>query len=147
MTILGKRGHIAENSTPSRKLAELLSLYQLQYSRASASANKIDFLHRCAQICEEKLQDIPQAIEFYQQIVAIDPADIQALASLESLCSRSENWKQVVAVMEKQLELLSDEQEKIKLLTRIALIWSEKLDKMDKAIACYEGDWLIATTG
>ena len=117
---------------------ELLSLYQLQYSRAAATTDKIDFLRRCAQICEEKLADITQAIEFYQQIVTIAPEDTQALGSLESLCSLNESWDQVIAVMQQQLELLSDEQEKIKLLTRIALIWSEKLEEMDKAIACYE---------
>jgi tetratricopeptide (TPR) repeat protein len=116
----------------------LVELYAGQWKREAARDKKIMLLRQCAMICEKQLQYFPRAIEFYAEITRLDPADQPALKALESLYNITEQWDRVVAVMEQQLNLLKDKAEKGKLLMRIALVWSEKLQDLSQATRCYE---------
>ncbi len=116
----------------------LLEIYQTASQRASSKEDKLQRLRQCAKICEEKLQYIPKAIEFYEEIHKIIPDDIATLRILETLYSQSEKWPAMISAMEKEIPLVANQEEKIKILTRIALIWSEKVRNLDKAVDAYE---------
>lgn len=116
----------------------LVDLYGAQWKKEPARDRKIVLLRQCAMICEKQLQYFPRAIEFYAEIVKLDAADQPALTALESLYNLTEQWDRVVTVMEQQLNLIKDKGEKGKLLMRIALVWSEKLQNLAQATRCYE---------
>ncbi|NUM33286.1 MAG: tetratricopeptide repeat protein [Candidatus Brocadiae bacterium] len=124
--------------TEEKAWDSLLDLYHIAYQRAASKDDKLQRLRQCAKICEEKLQYIPKAIEFYEEIIKILPDDLSILRTLESLYSQSEKWPAMISAMEKEIPLVSSQEEKIKILTRIALIWSEKLKNLDKAVESYE---------
>jgi len=113
----------------------LLEIYQTLAQKAKDKKDKIARFQQCAHICEENLQDIPQAIEFYESILKISPNEITSLQKLEALYSKIEKWDAMVAVMERQLALLSTPDQKVKLLNTMALVW-QKVNDLQKASAC-----------
>ena len=60
------------------------------------------------------------------------------LHRLESLYNQTQQWKELIGVLEKQLPYTDTTEDKVKLLNRIALFWSEKLKDLDKAVENYE---------
>lgn len=116
----------------------LVELYYLVYQRESVRDKKIARLRQCATLCEEKLRQTSRAKEFYEKIFKLDPSNLPALNSLETLYAASEEWPKVVEAMEGQLTLLTEKPEKARLLMRIAIIWSEKIHDLNQATRCYE---------
>ena len=91
-----------------------------------------------AQVYERELQDDEGAVEGYRQALEFDPANPQALASLEQLYSKLDRPAELLAVYERQIELTSDYRERVKILFRSAAIWEERYQNLTNADACIE---------
>ena len=91
-----------------------------------------------AQVYERDLQDDEAAVEGYRQALEFDPANAQALASLEQLYSKLDRPAELLAVYERQIELTSDYRERVKILFRSATIWEERYQNLANADACIE---------
>ena len=91
-----------------------------------------------AQVYERDLQDDEAAVEGYRQALEFDPANPQALASLEQLYSKLDRPAELLAVYERQIELTSDYRERVKILFRSAAIWEERYQNLGHADACIE---------
>lgn len=91
-----------------------------------------------AQVYERELQDDEAAVEGYRQALEFDPANPQALASLEQLYSKLDRPAELLAVYERQIELTSDYRERVKILFRSAAIWEERYQNLGHADACIE---------
>ncbi len=91
-----------------------------------------------AQVYERELQDDEAAVEGYRQALEFDPANPQALASLEQLYSKLDRPAELLAVYERQIELTSDYRERVKILFRSASIWEERYQNLGHADACIE---------
>ena len=91
-----------------------------------------------AQVYERELQDDEAAVEGYRQALEFDPANPQALASLEQLYSKLDRPAELLAVYERQIELTTDYRERVKILFRSAAIWEERYQNLANADACIE---------
>ncbi|WP_053234138.1 tetratricopeptide repeat protein [Sandaracinus amylolyticus] len=61
---------------------ELLENLRLQAGMASDAPARVTLLHRAAEVLERELDDTPEAIESYRQVLEIDPRHEATLASL-----------------------------------------------------------------
>ncbi len=57
---------------------------------------------------DERLGEVDAAAKGYQHVLSLDPADAEALAALESLFTRTERWTDLIGVIERRIEQVSD---------------------------------------
>jgi tetratricopeptide (TPR) repeat protein len=105
---------------------------------APTPEDRARFQVEVAQVYERDLQDDEAAVEGYRQALEFDPANAQALASLEQLYSKLDRPAELLAVYERQIELTSDYRERVKILFRSAAIWEERYQNLANADACIE---------
>ncbi len=91
----------------------------------SVDARKLR-LREVAGLCEGKLKDGDGAIEAWQSVVALDPADGEAVKSLKRLLQKAQRWDDLAAVLEREALAATSPKEKIELIGQIAAIHRDK---------------------
>jgi tetratricopeptide (TPR) repeat protein len=86
-----------------------------------------------AEAYEDRVSDKTQAIEQYRRVLEEDATNMQALKGLERLYQQQERWPDLMGILERQLEVVSNEREQIALLMRVATMWETEFLKHDKA--------------
>jgi tetratricopeptide (TPR) repeat protein len=104
--------------------------------RATGGADEIQLKLRLCELLEQKLGDVAGAIEVYEEIAGIDAKEPRAMWALERLVQQPEHtlrvtrilepiyrkldqWKKLVAILEAQVDLLEDEDERLRVLHEI----------------------------
>jgi tetratricopeptide (TPR) repeat protein len=87
-----------------------------------------------ATICEQKLGDVEQAIEYWQRAFAVDAKDTAALDGLERTYTASARWTELTDVLEYRLGLNPGKDESVILLRSLLSIYREQLadDRMEQ---------------
>ncbi|MFO0675675.1 MAG: tetratricopeptide repeat protein [Polyangiaceae bacterium] len=115
---------------------KLVALYGEIAEGLSDAALARDYWMRIASV-DEQLGEIDPAAAAYTRVLAIDSSDEQALAGLENLFARTERFSDLIGVIERRIELASEQEERESLFGRIANIYDERLGQPDRAIASY----------
>ncbi|MHB8874318.1 MAG: tetratricopeptide repeat protein, partial [Myxococcaceae bacterium] len=92
-----------------------------------------------AAVHERELADDEAAIEGYRQALEFDPANKEALDSLERLYTKLDRPAELLSVYERQLELSPDYRERVTVLFKSASIWEDRYQNLANADACIEG--------
>jgi tetratricopeptide (TPR) repeat protein len=100
-----------------RRKAELL--YDLDEKR--------ERLRRLAALCAEKLGDVPAAVAAYEEVLALDEADADALRALEDLHELSGNWTALHGVLSRIAESTYDADALAMLHRRMASLARDQL--------------------
>ena len=95
-----------------------------------------DYWLRLAHI-QEQLGKVEPAAEVYGKVLALDPADSEALAALDALYRRTERWTDLVSVFRRRIDLSSDPGVLEALYGQMAAVYEEKLSQPEQAIAAY----------
>lgn len=103
----------------------LLLLASTRSGGLSVDARKLR-LREVAGLCEGKLKDTDGAIEAWQSVVALDPADVEAGKSLKRLLQKAQRWDDLAAVLEREALATTSAKEKIDLISQIAAIHRDK---------------------
>ena len=88
---------------------------------------------RIAQLYETSLNDAARAAQVYREIVELDPSHLHALRGLARVYQLLERWAELVSVLEKQLEVVATERERIEVLMHLATLHEEHFLKADLA--------------
>lgn len=88
-------------------------------------------------VYEGELKDSAKAIDSYQRILEIDPDDLTALGRLDALYLATENWQELMSVLEREADLVGEPSEVISFRYRIAELWHQRLDDATQAIDIY----------
>jgi tetratricopeptide (TPR) repeat protein len=88
---------------------------------------------RIAQLYESSLNDAGRAAQVYREVIEIEPTNIQGLRGLTRVCEVLEQWPELVTVLERQLEVVTTEREKIEVLMHLATLHEEHFLKADLA--------------
>jgi tetratricopeptide (TPR) repeat protein len=91
-----------------------------------------------AKLATEKLKKAAVSIELWGKVIALNADNLEALAELEKLYEREKRWDDLSAVMEKQVSLTDDTVKRSSLLSKLAILYTEKLQKLDQAIAAWK---------
>ncbi len=90
---------------------------------------------RLGEIHERELNQVDQALEAYESILAAAPKDAAALAALDRMLSAYGRYEALQEVLGRRAELAQGP-ERIELIRRRATILEEKLDNPDAAAGC-----------
>jgi tetratricopeptide (TPR) repeat protein len=116
----------------------LLKVYE---GVAAQDTEKKEFaLRAAAKVAREQLDDLELTAGFFLKIIEVAPADAKAIDFLESHYGKTQQWNELVLVLEKQLEGLkgTDERELAPLLQRLAKVSEEGLRDEERAIRYYQ---------
>jgi tetratricopeptide (TPR) repeat protein len=93
---------------------------------------------KLAEIFEDRVGDVDQAIATYAAVRARDALNLRALKGLERLYARTERWQDLLEVLQVQYDVVTTERERITILTQLAGMWEESFLKLDRAAECHE---------
>ena len=88
-------------------------------------------------VYEREVGDIEKAIDTYQRILEIDPDDMTAISRLDALYQATENWQELLSVLEREADLATDPNEVISYRYRIAALWHHRLSDPLRAVDIY----------
>ena len=88
---------------------------------------------RIAQLFETTLAELPRAVQAYREVVELDGTNLLGLRGLGRVCEALEQWTDLVEVLERQLEVVATEREKIEALMHLASLHEEHFFKPDLA--------------
>lgn len=97
----------------------------------------VGYKFRIAEIWEHRLFDASRAIMAYNEVLAVDQASEPALHALEGLYIQGERWNDVADVYEQRLTLTHEPDVQVELYGRLAGLYEEQFEDVDKAIDAY----------
>ncbi len=98
----------------------------------------IKFRLEAGQIWDLRLYDAGQAIASYNQVLVVDPHNLNALRALEALYEKTNQSEKYLEVLEAQLDASPSDSEQIALYERMAAAWEERFGKLDRAAESLE---------
>ena len=121
----------AENGEDA-KLAKLLRA-KIEVSQDPGDA--LTYTKQLAQIQRDKLGDDEAALTSYRNALACDPSDADVMAAVEAIAEKIGHWEDLAAAYQKAAEAATDDGDKIVLMTKLAKLCAQKLDRSDDAVA------------
>jgi tetratricopeptide (TPR) repeat protein len=115
----------------------LKDIYAKKADLAEDPADKKAMLYVLAQVHDRELGDVAKAIETYQGILDLDADELPAIQSLDRLLGQAERWYDLLANLERQVELSETTGETVALKYRIGHLWQIRLGDTARAIESY----------
>ncbi len=118
---------------------DLKDIYAKKADLASSPAEKKQMLYVLGQVHDRELQNPERAIETYASILDLDPEDYDAAQALDRLYQRTERWYDLLAILERQVEMAPSPEEVVSLRFRSGELWREHLNDLAHAVEAYRG--------
>ncbi|MBA3458412.1 MAG: tetratricopeptide repeat protein, partial [Deltaproteobacteria bacterium] len=115
----------------------LKDVYAKKADLAEDPADKKAMLYVLAQVYDRELGDVGKAIETYLGILDLDADELPAIQSLDRLFGQAERWYDLLANLERQVELSETGGETVALKYRIGHLWQIRLGDVARAIESY----------
>ncbi len=112
---------------------ELVDILQRKVAALSDAAETATTRLRIAQLYETSLNDPTRAASMYREVVDADSANLAGLRGLGRVYEVLEQWAELVGVLDRQLEIVTTEREKIEVLMHLATLHEEHFLKADLA--------------
>jgi len=120
--------------TKAERHEELVELLETQLARAEDPSERADVLAKLAEIAHKNLGDPQKAIDYWKQrIEAMEESDLEGLSALGKLYDEVEAYEDLAQVLGRELELRRDPSGKRELLSRLGVIYSQKLQDDERA--------------
>jgi golgin subfamily B member 1 len=139
---------LAEVQRKQGKWAELAETLRAHAEIEADPKQKVDLLLGLGDLLESQLSSTAKAIEAYQTAADLDTSSDDALAALERLYRRSEQWANLAKVLDRRAEMSEasgDPHRAAALRRELATVRAEKLGDLEGAITRYEAE--VAANG
>jgi len=113
---------IAERTGDFQTLAQILE----RRAEARRGIEKAEMLAKVAEVYEDHLNDLPEATRRFEGVLAIDPANLNALKGLDRIFNRNGQYRELLEVLERQIQVAATPRQKINLYERIAGLHDEE---------------------
>lgn len=116
---------------------DLLEIYRKELAIAGQPEQRAAILHRMGRLCEESLAKEDDALDFYRRAVEAHGGHIAALHDYQRLLESAGRHKELVQVIEEELQRAESDVAKGRIALRLAEVYESHLDRADKALAAY----------
>ena len=117
---------------------ELVSMYEQDLLQVSDKEQQITTLNKIAGLYEDRLDDVPHAIDCLRRVLEIAPDHLPTMRNLARLHERAAQWHELLALNEQEARLANDQKQVISLAHRNAEILEENVKDRPAAIAAWE---------
>ena len=87
---------------------DLMAAYAKKADIVSSPEDKKAIYSEIGAVYERELNDPARAIDTYQRILEVDPDDRSAIGRLDALYLATENWTELMSVLEREVDLTGD---------------------------------------
>ncbi len=115
----------------------LVGVYRRRIELASDPRQSETLYAQMAEVYEQKLGRVDDAIAAYREILTIDPTSRLALGALDGLLSRQGKWEDLAENLETQLGLADTEEAQVDLMLRLAALRESQMGQVEEAIEGY----------
>ncbi len=120
-----------------RRPEELVKVIARRAELTEDAGVRLVLFHRVATLHEEVLHDKPAAIATYKSVLGVDDSDLEALDALERLYRETGDGRELVATIERKIELTADLPARQALRHAAAQVYETQLDDVYQAINHY----------
>jgi len=121
-----------------RDWERLLAVLRQEVARIPDPTEQAQRWAEVAKLATEKLKKSAVSIELWSKVLELADSDVEALTELEKLYEREKRWEDLAEILHKQVALANDPARRGALLPKLALLYTEKLQKVDMAIAAWK---------
>ena len=116
---------------------ELLDVYRRKVEFEDDPDLRQGLRFKIAYLQEEMLQQNPEAIATYNEILADDDTNTKAIVALDRLYQAQGNWSDLAEILDRQLALAGDPDDMIQLSLRLGDVRLQKLAQAGLAVEIY----------
>jgi len=121
-----------------RDWERLLAVLRQEVARIADPTEQARRWAEVAKLATEKLKKAAVSIELWRKVIEHAESDAEALGELEKLYEREKHWDDLAEILHKQIALAVDPAKRGALLPKLAILYTEKLQKLDQAIAAWK---------
>ncbi|HWP10151.1 MAG TPA: tetratricopeptide repeat protein [Polyangiaceae bacterium] len=119
------------------RLLDLAKVYEDLAARQKDPEIGSQLYAAAARIFEHDVPNVERAIELYQRVLGIDPANLEAADALQGLFQGAERYAEMSQILQKKALVLEDVDAQKGALYQAALLEEEVLERPREAIAVY----------
>lgn len=143
MVLADDPGHLKAGEAMARvaeRTGDFQTLAQLMERRAEARRGheKAEALVKVAEVYEDHLNDLNEATRRFEAVLAVDPVNLSALKGLDRIFNRTGKYRELLEVLERQIEVAATPRQKINLHERVAALHDEEFLDHGKAAEALE---------
>lgn len=106
---------------------------------AEDADRRVELWHRAAAVSRDQLQQDEEAERVFRLILNLKADNYAALKALDELLTGQERWEDLEPILAAEAAVADFDDEKIKLLMRLAELYRDRLDRRPDAIAAFAG--------
>jgi tetratricopeptide (TPR) repeat protein len=129
---------IAESTGDYETLAGILE----QRAETAKGRDKVEALLKIAELYEDQLGDLGEAERRFEAVLEVQSDDLSALKGLDRIYNRTSKYRELLANLEKQVEIAATPRQKINLYERMASLHDEEF--LDHARAAESLELILA---
>jgi len=104
---------------------------------AGNDARRVDLYRQLGELYQKSLENPTEAVRAWNNLLALEPRDADAIDALEELYTAAEDWRACVGVLERRAEGTADPFDRASILFRIAEMWEKNIGEVDGAKVAY----------
>jgi tetratricopeptide (TPR) repeat protein len=112
-------------------------LIEQRLQRVTDLSEGTDAWKKLARVRHERLEEFDAALIAYQEVLAHEPDDLDALRALKDLYSMNQEFHKLIDVLERENDLIEDTEIKVENLLRIAEVKEVRLNDVNGSILAY----------
>lgn len=116
---------------------KLLEVYQKKIDLAADDTMRRDLYWKLADIYDTLMDQPDKAVNAYQEALDLIPDDVPTMQRLDQLYLRLQRWEDLSGILERQLEVVDDENARVELKFRWADVQESQLGNIDEAVEGY----------
>lgn len=117
---------------------DLLKIYEYQLAAFQEPRQHIEIYAKIAQVYEQHLNDIENAIASMNQILLIDPSNIPAFAELERMYKIVERWQDFIDIVNSHIGALPNPNDHVELYRDLGAVYRDKVQDAYHAIESFQ---------
>jgi tetratricopeptide (TPR) repeat protein len=117
--------------------AELLAVYERELELSNDYRDRVKLLFKSASIWEERYRNLANADACIDAALQMDPQNLQAIKTLERLRKAEGRWEDLIGVVDRHINLLTNAEEKAVLCVEMGDIFHQQLKAVDRAVVAY----------
>ncbi len=116
---------------------KVIEIYLLQIDLAQSPEEKLAIRAQLAQIYEQRLQQEDRALMEYIRAARLAPQNVRILLNMEKLATRTESFRELLAIYEDVVERIDRVELRIALYLKLARLYAERLGDETQAEGYY----------
>ena len=129
---------IGEVLEPLYRMSEnwerLVSVQEVQLASMDDAEQRLDMIHRIAEIAEDRAAEPQLAFEWHQRALLASPLNERAIGDTDRLAAALQNWEQLADTLATVLTERTDKETRVAVGHRLARIYEEELGDAERAV-------------